>query len=77
MKFVPDKKKFDKKGYLTAPVKKGEKVGTAVLVDSQGKEVSFIDGKGLAATKTEVLTTQKIEKANMFVLLFRSIKEKF
>lgn len=77
LKFVPDKNKFDKKGYLTAPVKKGEKVGNAILVDSQGKEVSFIDGKGLSTTKTEVLTTQKIEKANMFVLFFRSIKEKF
>lgn len=77
LKFVPDKKKFDKKGNLTAPIKKGEKVGTAILVDSQGKEVSFIDGKGSSATKTEVVTTQKIEKANIFVLLFRLIKEKF
>ncbi|MDF2558319.1 MAG: serine-type D-Ala-D-Ala carboxypeptidase [Bacillales bacterium] len=77
LKFVPDKKKFDKKGNLTAPVKKGEKVGTAILVDSQGKKISFIDEKGLSTTQTVVVTTQKVEKANIFVLFFRSIKEKF
>jgi D-alanyl-D-alanine carboxypeptidase (penicillin-binding protein 5/6) len=77
LKFSPDKKKFDKKGNLKAPVKKGEKIGTAVLVDSEGKEVSFIDGKGSSTTQTDVVTTKKVEKANMFVLLFRSIKEMF
>lgn len=77
LKFSPDKKKFDKKGNLTAPVKKGEKVGTALLVDSEGKEVSFIDRKGSLITQTDVVTTKKVEKANMFVLFFRSIKEMF
>ena len=72
-KFVMDKKKMTKDGELTAPVKKGEVVGH-INVEYTGSSEDYgylIDGE--TKGKTEVVTTQSVEKANWFVLALRGV----
>ncbi|KZE65642.1 D-alanyl-D-alanine carboxypeptidase [Fictibacillus phosphorivorans] len=72
-KFVLDKKKMTKDGELTAPVKKGEVVGhIKIEYTGSGEDYGYLlngDTKG----KTEVVTTQSVEKANWFVLALRGV----
>ncbi|MBD7966436.1 D-alanyl-D-alanine carboxypeptidase [Fictibacillus sp. Sa2CUA10] len=72
-KFVMDKKKMTKEGELTAPVKKGEVVGHInVEYTGSGEDYGYLlDGE--TKGKTEVVTTQSVEKANWFVLALRGV----
>jgi serine-type D-Ala-D-Ala carboxypeptidase (penicillin-binding protein 5/6) len=76
-KFVVDKKKMTEEGELTAPVKKGEAVGHInVEYTGKGEDYGYLldsETKG----KTEVVTTQSVEKANWFVLALRGIGDFF
>lgn len=72
-KFVMDRKKMTKDGELTAPVKKGEVVGHInVEYTGSGEDYGYLlDGE--TKGKTEVVTTQSVEKANWFVLALRGV----
>jgi serine-type D-Ala-D-Ala carboxypeptidase (penicillin-binding protein 5/6) len=65
-----DKKLLNKDGALTAPVKKGEKVGVVKLKYTGEADYGFVVG-GVA--ETELVTQGNVEKANWFVLMLRGI----
>lgn len=71
--YVIDEKKLTKKGELTAPVKKGEKIGYMTLkyTGTGSDEYLTVDGKN--AVKVDIIAKNKVEKANWFVLMMRGI----
>ncbi len=69
--FNVEKDKLNKAGKLTAPVKKGEKVGTLTAEYSGKNDFGYLDGQKSASV--EVVTGEKVEKANWFVLMMRGI----
>jgi len=69
-KLVLDKNKLNEKGELTAPVKKGEKVGY-LTYEYEGEDYGFIDGSD--AAKVDVVAADTVEKANWFVLFMRGV----
>ena len=72
-KFVLDKKKLNDEGKLTAPVKKGEKIGYITLESKDKKDLGYLTDKGSNASKASVVTVDGVEKANWFVLSMRAI----
>ncbi|MBW3111323.1 MULTISPECIES: D-alanyl-D-alanine carboxypeptidase family protein [Bacillaceae] len=72
-KFVLDKKKLNKDGELTAPVKEGEKVGYVMLEAKGKKDLGYLTDKGTNASKASVVTVDSVEKANWFVLSMRAV----
>lgn len=66
-----DKKKVNKQGELTAPIKKGEKVGTLTIQPKDAGSLGFLtkDGK----ITVDVIAAENVEKANWFVLMMRGI----
>lgn len=71
--FVFDKKKLNKDGKLTAPIKKGETVGYVTLKAKNGEKVSFLTADGQKKVQADVVAAQDVEKANWFVLMMRGI----
>ncbi|WP_425323769.1 serine hydrolase [Heyndrickxia oleronia] len=69
--FNVEKDKLNKAGKLTAPVKKGEKVGTLTAEYSGKNDFGYLDGHKSASV--DVVTGEKVEKANWFVLMMRGI----
>ncbi|MBL5768200.1 D-alanyl-D-alanine carboxypeptidase [Bacillus sporothermodurans] len=69
--FNIDKDKLNKSGELTAPVKKGEKVGTLTAEYSGKNDFGYLDGHKYATVN--VVTADKVEKANWFVLMMRGV----
>lgn len=67
---VLDKKLLNEDGQLTAPLKKGEKVGYIKLEGKDGQELKFLSGK---APQADVVVGEDVEKANWFVLSMRAI----
>ncbi len=67
--FKVNKKLLNKDGQLTAPVKKGEKIGTLELK----YEGEHDDGYISKPASANMVTVEKVEKANWFVLSMRSI----
>ncbi|KAA0543129.1 D-alanyl-D-alanine carboxypeptidase [Bacillus sp. BGMRC 2118] len=64
--------KISKKS-VEAPVKEGTKVGT-VTVEYKGEgSLSFLTEKGGELVKSDIVTTDNVEKANWFVLLMKAI----
>ncbi|OIU71613.1 serine hydrolase [Rossellomorea aquimaris] len=72
-KFVVDKKKLNEDGKLTAPVKKGEKVGYVTLESKDKNDLGYLTDKGSSAAKSSVVTVEGVEKANWFVLSMRAV----
>ncbi|MFQ3546318.1 serine hydrolase [Halobacillus rhizosphaerae] len=73
IKYHFNKDKIDKDGKITAPVKKGEKVGTAELVyKGDEKYHNLLTGKA-STTKTDLVTTSSVEKSNWFMLALGGI----
>ncbi|RHW30945.1 D-alanyl-D-alanine carboxypeptidase [Neobacillus notoginsengisoli] len=70
---VLDKKKLNKAGELTAPVKKGEVVGYVTLEAKNGDKGAFLTNKGKSSLKTPVVATESVEKANWFMLMMGGI----
>jgi serine-type D-Ala-D-Ala carboxypeptidase (penicillin-binding protein 5/6) len=68
---VLDKDKLDEDGNLTAPVKKGEKVGYLTLKSEKENGLDFLSGKG--GIQVDVVAAESVEKANWFVLMMRGI----
>ncbi len=72
-KIVLDKKKLNEDGELTAPVKKGEKIGYMTVEAKGGEPVSFLTEDGEKLAKVDVVAAESVEKANWFVLSMRGI----
>jgi len=62
---------------MLAPIKKGDFVVSAELVDQDGKTVSFISNDGMNLNNIEITTDKAVKKANFFVRLWRSIVDFF
>lgn len=71
--FVLDKKKLTSDGKLTAPIKKGDKIGYVTLKAKNGEKISFLTSDGQKKMQSPVIAAQDVEKANWFVLMMRSI----
>ncbi|WP_233713762.1 serine hydrolase [Lederbergia citri] len=67
--FKVDKKKLNKDGQLTAPLKKNEVVGTVDLAYSGENDFGYLSKD--FAPKINMVTQEKVEKANWFVLMMR------
>ncbi|WP_019244546.1 MULTISPECIES: serine hydrolase [Bacillus] len=69
---VIDKKKLNKDGELTAPIKKGDKIGY-VTVKAQGDQYGFLTPEGEKLVKVDLVASEDVEKANWFVLSMRAV----
>ncbi|PLR76789.1 D-alanyl-D-alanine carboxypeptidase [Bacillus sp. V3-13] len=69
---VLDKEKLNKDGELTAPVKKGDKVGY-LTVESKTDDMGFLTEEGAKKVQVDVVAAEDVEKANWFVLSMRGI----
>lgn len=72
-KLVIDKKKLNDKGELTAPVKKGEKIGYMTVASKEDKDYGFISKDGSKTVQVDVVASEDVEKANWFVLSMRAV----
>lgn len=70
-KVVIDKKLLNKDGELTAPIKKGDKVGYITVEAKDGEDIQFLDAKD--TVKVDLIAAEDVEKANWFVLAMRGI----
>lgn len=72
--FVIDKDKLTSKGELTAPLKKGEKIGQLEIKHKDNDEkINFLTKSGAAATTVDVVIMEDVEKANWFILILKGI----
>lgn len=75
IKYNLDKDKLNKEGELLAPVKKGEKVGTAEVVFKGDKDYGYITkDKG---NTIDLVTNEAVEKSNWFMLTLGAIGDFF
>jgi D-alanyl-D-alanine carboxypeptidase (penicillin-binding protein 5/6) len=58
---------------LTAPVKKGQKVGYMTVKYEGENDYGYLTKEGEKAVRVDLVTAQKVEKANWFVLTMRAI----
>lgn len=72
-KLVLDKDKLNDKGELTAPIKKGEKIGSLTINSSNEGDLEFLSEKGKSKVQVDVVAAEDVEKANWFVLMMRGI----
>ena len=70
-KLVINKKLLNKDGELTAPIKKGDKVGYMTIETKDGEPVQFLDPDH--PIQVDVVAAENVEKANWFVLSMRGI----
>jgi D-alanyl-D-alanine carboxypeptidase (penicillin-binding protein 5/6) len=70
---VLDKSKLTKNGDLTAPIKKGEKVGYVEVVPKSGNQPTFLTKQGQQKAEADVIVAQSVDKANWFILSLRGI----
>ncbi|MGM8212879.1 D-alanyl-D-alanine carboxypeptidase family protein [Virgibacillus sp. W0430] len=75
LQFEIDQAKLNNEGELEAPVKKGEKVGTATLIYDGDADNGYIIEKG--NNKIDVVTTKAVEKKNWFMIMLGSIGDFF
>lgn len=71
--FLPQEDLFNEEGELTAPVEEGTEVGS-IQITSEG-DLGYADGTAAAETPAE--TASEVERANVFVLAARWVKEFF
>ncbi|MCD5325602.1 D-alanyl-D-alanine carboxypeptidase [Pontibacillus sp. HN14] len=57
---------------LTAPIKKGQKVGSVKLVNSE-KDFGYITSDGEQKESVDLVTQEKVEKSNWFMLMIGAI----
>jgi serine-type D-Ala-D-Ala carboxypeptidase (penicillin-binding protein 5/6) len=74
---VVDKSKLNEEGELTAPIKKGEKLGYITVEAKDGKNYGFIANNQSKAITVDVVAAESVEKANWFVLSMRAIGDFF
>lgn len=68
-----DEDKLNEDGELTAPVKKGDKVGTLTIEPKEGEGLGFLTESGQKQITVDVIATEDVEKANWFVLMMRGV----
>ncbi len=68
-----DKKALNNKGQLTAPIKKGDQVGTLSLEYSGEDDYGYIDEAAGKKARVPIVAQADVEKANWFVLMMRGI----
>ncbi|WP_374935355.1 serine hydrolase [Neobacillus driksii] len=66
-----DKKKVNNQGELTAPIKKGQKVGTLTLQPKEAGNLGFLTKEGQITV--DIIAAEDVDKANWFVLMMRGI----
>lgn len=71
-KLVLDTDKLDEDGNLTAPVKKGDKVGYLTL-EFDSSDPGFLTDEGQKYICVDVIASETVEKANWFVLCMRAV----
>ncbi|MDY0404108.1 serine hydrolase [Virgibacillus sp. 179-BFC.A HS] len=69
-----DKSKLNADGKLVAPVKKGEKIGTAEIV-YDGKDLGYINGQ--KGSQIDLVATKDVEKSNWFMLSLGALGDFF
>ncbi len=75
IKYNLDKDKLNKEGELLAPIKKGEKIGTAEVVSKGDKDYGYITkDKG---NTIDLVTNEAVEKSNWFMLTLGAIGDFF
>lgn len=67
---------FNEDGELVAPIKKGDKVGTAELVFDEGEDFGYILN-GEEKISVDLVTTNDVEKKNWFFLMLGAIGQFF
>lgn len=72
-----DKSNLTDAGELTAPVKKGYKVGTVTVKAPKGNGYGYITEKTQNQLTVDMVTTEKVEKASWFTLALRGIGDFF
>ncbi|KRM87690.1 serine hydrolase [Liquorilactobacillus vini] len=72
-KLTGNKKLYQKNG-LAAPIAKNKQIGTLNLT-VKGQKLQYLDGS--ASLQVKAISTQTIQKANVFVIMGRSIKNFF
>lgn len=73
-----DRSKLNSRGMLVAPVKKGVTVGTIAVDGPETASLGYITKKAEKRHAfVPLVTTEAIEKANWFVLLFRGVSDFF
>jgi len=71
-KYVIDEKLLNEEGALTAPIEKGSKVGYMTYeYTGEGQDLGYVSG--VNGGKVDLVTSEKVEKANWFVLTLRGI----
>ena len=73
---VIDKDKLNKDGELTAPIKKGDKIGY-VTVESKDDNHGFLTENGAKSVQVDLIASEDVEKANWFVLSMRAVGDFF
>jgi D-alanyl-D-alanine carboxypeptidase (penicillin-binding protein 5/6) len=68
-----DKDKLNEDGELTAPIKKGDKVGTLTIESKDEQAIQFLNAAGQKSVTVDVVAASDVEKANWFVLMMRGI----
>lgn len=71
-----DEKVFNKDKELVAPIKKGDKVGTAELVFDGGEDFGYILDEEKKVS-VDLVTTKDVEKKNWFLLMLGAIGQFF
>ena len=69
---VIDKSKLNEDGELTAPIKKGEKIGYVTMTSTKN-DYGFIDEDGKKLASVDLVAAETVEKANWFVLSMRAV----
>ncbi|MFZ3577657.1 serine hydrolase [Virgibacillus sp. DJP39] len=76
IKYELDKDKLNKNGELTAPIKKGEKIGVAKLIFEGENDYGYIHNAEKNQT-VNVVALDSVEKDNLFMLILGSIGDFF
>ncbi|MEC1159265.1 D-alanyl-D-alanine carboxypeptidase family protein [Cytobacillus horneckiae] len=71
-KLVIDEKLLNGEGQLTAPVKKGDKIGYLTIESEDGSPIEFLS-KDTKQVQVDVVAAETVEKANWFILSMRGI----
>lgn len=74
IKYHLDKKRLTESNELVAPIKKGEKIGTAELV-YEGEDLGFITSN--ETKQIDIITSDSVDKSNWFILMLRAIGDFF
>lgn len=68
-----DKEKLNEDGALTAPIKKGDKIGTLTVQFTDEEEAVYLSSEGQKGMTVDLVAAEDVAKANWFVLMMRGI----